>query len=94
MFDKDGNGTIGQGELKYVLTSLGEKLSDEEVDELLKGVKVSPSVNPSPVADSVRCASACANGFECTCFVIAPLFSTCRDGNIDYVAFVHQILGQ
>ncbi|KAL8278637.1 hypothetical protein RQP46_008929 [Phenoliferia psychrophenolica] len=40
VFDKEGTGTIGQGELKYVLTSLGEKLSDEEVDELLKGVKV------------------------------------------------------
>lgn len=42
MFDKDNNGYIGQGELRYVLTSLGEKLSDEEVDELLKGVKVTP----------------------------------------------------
>lgn len=28
------------GELRYVLTSLGEKLSDEEVDELLKGVQI------------------------------------------------------
>ena len=34
MFDKEGNGYIGAGELRYVLTSLGEKLSDEEVDEL------------------------------------------------------------
>lgn len=50
MFDKEGNGFIGQGELKYVLTSLGEKLSEEEVDELLKGVQVTPCV-PSP-----RCA--------------------------------------
>lgn len=40
MFDKEGNGFIGQGELKYVLTSLGEKLTDDEVDELLKGVQV------------------------------------------------------
>jgi Ca2+-binding EF-hand superfamily protein len=42
VFDKEGNGYIGQGELKYVLTSLGEKLSEEEVDELLQGVKVTP----------------------------------------------------
>lgn len=44
MFDKDGTGHIGVGELRYVLTSLGEKLSDEEVDELLKGVTVSEYV--------------------------------------------------
>lgn len=58
VFDKEGNGYIGQGELKYVLTSLGEKLSDEEVNELLKGVQVT------------------------------------TDGNINYVQFVKQILGQ
>lgn len=40
VFDKEDNGFIGVGELRYVLTSLGEKLSDEEVDELLKGVNV------------------------------------------------------
>lgn len=40
VFDKEGNGFIGVGELRYVLTSLGEKLTDEEVDELLKGVQV------------------------------------------------------
>lgn len=44
MFDKEGNGFIGQGELKYVLTSLGEKLSNEEVEELLKGVQVTSYV--------------------------------------------------
>ena len=40
VFDKEGNGFIGAGELRYVLTQLGEKMSDEEVDELLKGVQV------------------------------------------------------
>ncbi|SNX82353.1 probable Myosin regulatory light chain cdc4 [Melanopsichium pennsylvanicum] len=45
VFDKDGNGFIGAGELRYVLTSLGEKLSDEEMDELLKGVQVHPDGN-------------------------------------------------
>ena len=44
VFDKEGNGFIGAGELRYVLTQLGEKMSDEEVDELLKGVQVGPSV--------------------------------------------------
>jgi hypothetical protein len=42
VFDKEGNGFIGAGELRYVLTQLGEKMSDEEVDELLKGVQVGP----------------------------------------------------
>jgi calmodulin len=40
VFDKAGNGFIGAGELRYVLTQLGEKMSDEEVDELLKGFPV------------------------------------------------------
>jgi calmodulin len=40
VFDKDGTGYIGVGELRYVLTSLGEKLSNEEVDELLKGMEI------------------------------------------------------
>jgi hypothetical protein len=47
VFDKEGNGFIGAGELRYVLTQLGEKMSDEEVDELLKGVQVGACVFPS-----------------------------------------------
>ncbi|KAF9163353.1 hypothetical protein DFQ26_002673 [Actinomortierella ambigua] len=40
VFDKDGNGLISVAELRYVLTNLGEKLSEEEVDELMKGIQV------------------------------------------------------
>ncbi|KAF9371664.1 hypothetical protein CPB97_001805 [Podila verticillata] len=43
VFDKDGDGFISSGELRFVLTSLGEKLSDAEADELLKGVEVDKS---------------------------------------------------
>jgi calmodulin len=45
VFDKDQTGFIGVGELRYILTSLGEKLSDSEVDELLKGVNVTRDGN-------------------------------------------------
>lgn len=35
-FDRDGSETISIAELRHVLTSLGEKLTDEEVDEMIK----------------------------------------------------------
>lgn len=45
VFDKNLTGFIGVGELRYVLTSIGEKLTDSEVDELLKGVNVTEEGN-------------------------------------------------
>ncbi|KAK9460747.1 uncharacterized protein V1516DRAFT_677548 [Lipomyces oligophaga] len=45
VFDKDKSGFIGVGELRYILTSLGEKLSNDEVDELLKSVNVTKDGN-------------------------------------------------
>ena len=36
VFDKDGNGFISAAELRHVMTNLGEKLSDAEVDEMIK----------------------------------------------------------
>ena len=36
VFDKDGNGFISAAELRHVMTNLGEKLTDEEVDEMMK----------------------------------------------------------
>lgn len=40
VFDKENTGKVSVGDIKYMLTSLGEKLSDDEVDELLKGVEI------------------------------------------------------
>ena len=40
-FDEDGNGTISLKELKKMLTGMGEKLSDEEFDFMLKEANVS-----------------------------------------------------
>ena len=45
VFDKDGSGEIAASELRHVLTSLGEKLSDEEVDQLLQNMRADPNGN-------------------------------------------------
>jgi len=37
VFDKEQNGTISSAELRHILTSLGEKLTEEEVDQLIVG---------------------------------------------------------
>merc|ERR1711936_552406 len=37
VFDKEQNGTISSAELRHILISLGEKLTEEEVDQLLVG---------------------------------------------------------
>ena len=36
MFDKDGNGYISAAELRHVMTNLGEKLTDDEVEEMIR----------------------------------------------------------
>ena len=36
MFDKEGNGFISAAELRHVMTNLGKKLTDEEVDEMIR----------------------------------------------------------
>ena len=36
VFDKDGSGTISAAELKAVMKSLGENLTDAEIDEMVR----------------------------------------------------------
>lgn len=36
MFDKNNDGLISNIELRHVMTSLGERLSEEEVDDMIK----------------------------------------------------------
>nr|ABR27265.1 calmodulin [Nyctotherus ovalis] len=36
VFDKDGNGFISATELRHIMTNLGEKLTDEEADEMVR----------------------------------------------------------
>lgn len=40
VFDRDGNGFISAAELRHVMTNLGEKLTDEEVDEMIREADV------------------------------------------------------
>ena len=36
VFDRDNNGFISSAELRHVMTSIGEKLTDDEVDEMIR----------------------------------------------------------
>ena len=36
VFDKNNDGLISSMELRHVMTNLGEKLSEEEVDDMIK----------------------------------------------------------
>lgn len=40
VFDKDGSGKISAAELRHVMTNLGEKLTDEEVDDMIREADV------------------------------------------------------
>src|SRR6218665_2458311 len=40
VFDRDGTGSISVQELRHILTNLGEKLSDQEVNDLIKEIDV------------------------------------------------------
>jgi calmodulin len=38
VFDKDGNGSISANELKFVLANTGEKLTQEEIEEMIREI--------------------------------------------------------
>ncbi len=40
VFDRDGNGFISATELRHVMTNLGEKLSEDEADEMIREADV------------------------------------------------------
>lgn len=37
VFDKDGSGKISAEELRSIMTDLGEQLTDNDVDEMIRG---------------------------------------------------------
>lgn len=36
VFDKDGNGMISSAEIRHIMSNLGEKLTDEEMDDMIR----------------------------------------------------------
>ncbi|CAH8524647.1 unnamed protein product [Dicrocoelium dendriticum] len=46
VFDKESNGYIGAAELRHLLTSLGERLREDEVDQLLAGMENTQGLVP------------------------------------------------
>jgi calmodulin len=36
VFDRDGDGTISTSDLRYFMVTLGEKLSEDEADEMIR----------------------------------------------------------
>jgi calmodulin len=58
IFDKDGAGFIDVKELRHVLVHLGEKLKDDEVDEMLREVEISGD-NQINYEGNSRCFASC-----------------------------------
>lgn len=78
VFDKDGNGQISAAELRHVMTNLGEKLSDEEVDEMIREADV----------DGVRFSFFF---FPVLCKMMLTLV---QDGSINYQEFVRMMMAK
>lgn len=79
VFDKDGNGFISAAELRHVMTNLGEKLTDEEVDEMIREADIDGDgqVNYEGKCLRVRWA-------ECESLVLIPCLSPCPYCRIRY----------
>uniref|UniRef100_A0A8B9X0Y2 Calmodulin 3 n=1 Tax=Bos mutus grunniens TaxID=30521 RepID=A0A8B9X0Y2_BOSMU len=57
VFDKDGNGYISAAELRHVMTNLGEKLTDEEVDEMIREADIDGDGQVNYEGKSLHCHS-------------------------------------
>ncbi|EMR09007.2 hypothetical protein PNEG_02782 [Pneumocystis murina B123] len=78
VFDKDGNGIISAAELRHVMTNLGEKLTDEEVDEMIREADVDGNVELLPFEYGIYLEKTNNTG----------------DGVIDYSEFVKMMLSK
>ena len=58
VFDKDGNGFISPQELRQVMINLGEKLSEEEIDSMIREAGAPPCSRMRPHAVNSSCSLA------------------------------------
>ncbi|KAG5519941.1 hypothetical protein PMAC_000218 [Pneumocystis sp. 'macacae'] len=87
VFDKDGNGTISAAELRHVMTNLGEKLTDDEVDEMIREADVDGEARRCAwVLVLGLCMQGTAGRAGAVVQAVARLMQT-GDGAINYVEF-------
>lgn len=54
VFDRDGNGFISAAELRHVMTNLGEKLTDEEIDEMIREAYIDGDCSGMPATQPTQ----------------------------------------
>jgi len=54
VFDRDGSGLLSVAELRHVMTNLGEKLTDEEIDEMIREAEIDSSFASVPEPQPVQ----------------------------------------
>merc|ERR1712216_873956 len=76
VFDRDGNGFISAAELRHIMTNLGEKLTDEEVDEMIREADIDDDVQVKRCFLSVICSLLCVVAVYC---LLLSLYPSCRE---------------